>query len=138
MISTRIFAISTLWALLSVPLSGAEDLSKYRGFQFGMNLPAVVKQTDMKPSEARVVHQRPELIQELDWQPVRYPGSSPEADSVKGILFSFCNGELFRMVVSYDRFKTEGLTAADMIEAISAQYGTATTPDAEKIGRAHV
>jgi hypothetical protein len=52
---------------------------------------------------------------------------------VKGILFSFCNGELFRMVVNYDRCKTEGLTDADMIEAISANYGTATRPAAEII-----
>ena len=49
----------------------------------------------------------------------------------KEILVSFYNGELFRIVVNYDPYKTEGLTAEDMIEAISARYGTATRPVAE-------
>ena len=43
------------------------------------------------------------------------------------------NGQLFRMVVSYDRSRTEGMTVEDMIEAISANYGTGTTPAAELI-----
>ena len=132
MISARILAIS-IWAVSSASLLYARDLSRYREFEFGMNLPAVVKLVGMNLSEARVIHQRPELIQELDWQPGLLPGSSPEADPVKGILFSFCNGELFRMVVNYDRYKTDGLTAQDMIEAVSANYGTATKPAAEII-----
>jgi hypothetical protein len=98
-----------------------------------MNLPAVVKLVSMNSSEARVIHQRPALIQELDWQPTRYPGSLPDADPVKGIVFSFCNGELFRMVVNYDRYKTEGLTAEDMIQGISTKYGAATRPTADII-----
>src|SRR5712692_3903559 len=132
MISARIFAIPILWTVLSATSLGAGDLSRYREFQFGTNVLAVVKQAGVAPSEAKVIHQRPAVIQELEWQPNRYPGSSP-ADSVKSIQFSFCNGDLFRMVVNYDRYKTEGLTAEDMIEAISSQYGTATTPDAEII-----
>ena len=36
------------------------------------------------------------------------------------------------MVVNYDRYRTEGLTDEDMVEAISAKYGTATRP-ADKI-----
>ena len=95
MISARMLAISITWAVLSTPLLWAGVLTRYREFQFGMNLPAVVKLVGMNSSEARVIHQRPELIQELDWQPGRFPGSSPEADPVKGILFSFCNGELY-------------------------------------------
>ena len=45
-----------------------QDLSSYRGFQLGMSLDAVAQQTGIV-SEARVVHQRPELIQELTWEP---------------------------------------------------------------------
>jgi hypothetical protein len=78
MISARILAISISWAVLSAsPSLCAEDLSMYREFQFGMNLPAVVKPLGINSSEARVIHQRPELIQEPDWQPSRSPGSSP-------------------------------------------------------------
>jgi len=132
MISAHILTLSIPWTLLAASLACAADLSRYRDFQFGMNLPAVVKIVSMSPSEAKVIHQRPALIQDLDWPLGRYLRSSPaDAGPVKDILFSFCNGELFRMVVNYDRYKTEGLTAEDMIDGISAKYGTATRPTAE-------
>ncbi len=115
------------------PWIDTPDLSRYREFQFGMNLLAVAKQADVKPSEARVIHQRPAVIQELEWRPSRSIGSSPQGDPVKEVLFSFYNGELFRMVVNYDQLKTEGLTDEDMVEAISAKYGTATRPEAKII-----
>src|SRR5713226_10741096 len=101
---------------VSTPLIYAQDLSRYREFQFGMNLLAVAKQADMKPSEARMIHQRPAVIQELEWRPPRSLGSSPQADPVSEVLFSFYNGELFRMVVNYDRYRTEGLTDEDVVE----------------------
>jgi hypothetical protein len=118
---------------VSAPLSYPRDLSRYREFQFGMDLLAVAKQADVEPSEARVVHQRPALIQELEWRPQRALGPSSEADPVKEVLFSFYNGELFRVLVNYDQSKTEGLTDEDMVEAISAQYGIATKPTAKII-----
>ena len=37
------------------------------------------------------------------------------------------------MVVNYDQHRTDGLTDEDMVEAISARYGTATRPDAKII-----
>jgi hypothetical protein len=120
-------------AVLSASLLCAGELSSYREFQLGASLQAIAKQTEMKPSDARVVHQRPELIQELEWQPRRLPGPSSELDSVDQILFTFYNGQLFRMLVSYDRRRTEGLTLDDMIEVISAKYGPSTRGDAEII-----
>ena len=132
MISARIVAISISWAVLSAPLIHAQDLSRYREFQFGMNLPAIAKQVHLEPSTAKVIHRRPALIQELTWQPQFYPTSS-QADPVRTISFSFYNGELFRIVVNYDRYKTEGLSTEDVVEAISAKYGTATKPAAEVV-----
>jgi len=44
------------------------------------------------------------------------------------MVFSFFNEKLFRIVVTYDREKIAGLTEKDLIENISATYGTATTP----------
>lgn len=120
-------------AQVLAPLTYAQDLSKYREFQFGMNLLAVAKQADVKPTEARVVHQRPALIQELEWRPQRSLSASPETDTVKEVLFSFYNGELFRIMVNYDQYKTEGLTDEDMVEAISSRYGVATKPAAKII-----
>ncbi len=128
MISTRSLAISISWAVLSIPLIYAQDLSRYREFQFGMDLPAVAKQAEVKLSEARMIHQRPAVIQELEWRPQRSLASLPHTDSVKDVLFSFYNGELFQMLVTYDQSRTEGLTDEDMVEAISARYGRATRP----------
>ena len=131
MISVRILALSIVWAALSAPLSYAQDLSRYREFQFGTGLPAIAKQVQMKPSEAKAIHQRPAVIQELEWRAHNFLGSSSPADSVKDILFSFYNGELFRIVVTYEPDRSEGMTAEDIIEALSAKYGAATRPVAE-------
>jgi hypothetical protein len=106
----------------------AEDLSKYRDFRLGADLAAIVKQTGATPSQIKVVDGRPALVQELAWRP-RLLGSS-STDSVQEVAFTFFNGALFRIVVQYDRYKTEGMTAADMIDAISAAYGSATIPTA--------
>jgi hypothetical protein len=97
-----------------------------------MNLDALAIQTNVKPSEAKILHQRPAMIQELWWQR-SFGRPSHETDPVREVIFSFYNGELFRMVVNYDRYRTEGLTDEDMIEGISAQYGSATRPTAETV-----
>jgi hypothetical protein len=93
----------------------------------------IAKQAEMQPSEARVIHQRPAVIQELEWRPQHSLAYSPQADPVQEVLFSFYNGDLFRMVVNYDQIRTEGLTDEDMVEAISAMYGTATQPAAKVV-----
>jgi hypothetical protein len=118
---------------VSAPLTYTRDLSRYRQFQFGMNLLAVAKQANVDPSEVRVVHQRPALIQELEWRPQRPLDVSSDVDPVKEVLFSFYNGRLFRMLVNYDEYKTEGLTDEDRVEAMSAKYGAATRPAAKII-----
>jgi hypothetical protein len=98
-----------------------------------MNLLDVAKKADMKPSEAKGIYQRPAVIQELDWRPPSSYSTSAKGDPVREVLFSFYNGDLYRMVVSYDKERTEGLTDEDMIESISAKYGTPTTPVAKVI-----
>ena len=131
MTSVRHIAILMLWAALAAPAIHAQDLSRYREFQFGAGLPAIAKQVRMQPAEARVIHRRPAVIQELEWRPPISFASSPRAESVRDILFSFYNGELFRIVVTYDPERTAGMTAEDLVEAVSAKYGTATRPVAE-------
>jgi len=61
--------IPILCAAFGASLFGATDLSTYRGMQFGMDLAAAAKQSDMKVTDAKAVHERPDLIQEIDWQP---------------------------------------------------------------------
>jgi len=104
------------------------DLSRYREFRLGMTLPAVAKQTDMELSDATIIHQRPVLIQEMDWRLPPTLDSSSAPDPVESIVFSFYSGELFRMAVNYAVDRTEGLSEADLIKAISATYGAAARP----------
>jgi hypothetical protein len=132
MISLRIIAISVFGAALSAPPAYSQDLSRYREFQLGTNLPAVAEQIRLKPSEAKAIHERPAMIQEMEWH-APFTDSSQRAESVGNILFRFYNGELYHIVVTYDRERTEGMTAEDLVEAVSAKYGTATKPDAEII-----
>lgn len=130
---TSLCRVATLmiWSVLVTPMVYSQDLSKYREFQLGSKLAVIAKQVNMKPSEARVTHQRPAIIQELEWQSPIVLAPASRADSVKSLLFSFYNGELFRIVVTYDLTRTEGMTAEDIIEAVSAKYGPATKPTAE-------
>jgi hypothetical protein len=105
----------------------AADLSSYRNFQFGADLSAVARQTGVTDAQAKIIHRRPALIQELPWRPQSL-GATSQAEAAQGVVFSFYNGEMFRIAISYDRHETEGLTADDFIEAISAKYGTAVKP----------
>ena len=124
--------ISCFGALLLIPpMLRAQDLSKYRGFSLGTNLASVLKLSDQKLTDVKTIHARPMLIQELTWWPSSSPGSSSRPDSVEQILFSFSNGELYRISVTYDPTSTEGLTAGDMVKSISANYGPATNVEPE-------
>jgi hypothetical protein len=129
MIGIRLGVIGLLCgAALTV---SAADLSSYRGLKLGMSLAAAAKQSGTKPSDARVLHQRPAVIQEMTWE-LRPPLQvNPKPDPVKDGVLSFVNGELFQVIVTYDRYKVEGMTTDDMIQSISATYGKATTPTAE-------
>jgi hypothetical protein len=109
--------------------SSTTDLSKYRGFQFGASLPAVVKQADADLSQVKVVHSRPALMQEIEWRP-QNRGASSQKEAAKSVVFSFYAGELYRVEVDYDRYETEGMTAQDFIDAVSTMYGAATKPEA--------
>lgn len=109
----------------------AADFSNYRGFQFGTTVATASTQAGVRPSEVRLVHQRPAVIQELDWRISPYQSDTKKSDPVREGLLRFYNGELFQIVTTYDRQRIEGMTEADMVEGISLTYGTATKPAAE-------
>ncbi len=110
--------------LLSAPMTSGQDLSKYRTFSLGMTLSELSKQVGPYSHWTTLVHQRPAVIQELTlWS---LSASRAPIGGVSQILFSFYNGELYRMLVTYDRDATKGLTDDDMVQAVSARYGIAT------------
>jgi hypothetical protein len=124
-------SIALVLILFSASLTSAQDLSKYRNFSFGMSVAGVSKQADRQIAQAEVIHQRPALIEESTWYPPQPFGSSRPPEPVEKVLFSFYNGALYRMLVTYDNSAIKGLTDEDMIAAISAKYGAATRPVAD-------
>jgi hypothetical protein len=120
-------SIVCLVVLLStVSLLRAQDLSKYRHFTLGMSVTKLLERTDRKMTDVKTIHGRPALIQEVNWWPPSGTGTSFRSDGVEQVLFSFYNGELYKISVTYDPPSTAGLTEEDMVKSISAKYGSAT------------
>jgi hypothetical protein len=113
--------------LLTAPMLRAQDFSKYRNFSLGTNLAAVVKHTDQRLIDVKATRNGSLLFQELTWHPANGIGVAYRSESVDELDFSFYKGELYKMVVTYDRASTEGLTADDMVKSIAAKYGPATS-----------
>ena len=127
-LNARSVAVSACAVILcAAHIAGAQDLSRYRDIAFGSSVSSVVAVTGASTGAVKVIHQRPALIQELAWRPqysVGRPGERIEA--VKEVTFRFHDGQLFRITVVYDARLVEGLTNADLIDAVSAVYGPAT------------
>src|SRR5216684_1535078 len=123
-ISSSILCLGAV--LLAAPALRGQDFSKYRDFSLGTSLASVLKHTDKKSTDVNVTHAGRPLFQELTWWPPNIPGTSYRSDTVEQILFSFYNGELYKISVTYDRTSTEGLTSEDMVKSISTKYGPAT------------
>src|SRR5258708_34937548 len=97
----RSVVVALAMILLSAPVIHGQDFSKNRNFSFGTRLASVSQQDDRQPIDAEVIHQQPALIQELTWYPPQPYGSSRPAEPVGQKLFSFCNRDLYRLVVYY-------------------------------------
>jgi hypothetical protein len=119
------FVALLVWA----PMLDAQtaDLSKYRGFSIGTSVTVVLNRTGQKLEEVTALSERPALIQQLTWWPGTLPGTPMHKDAVEHIVFYFFNDALYKISVTYDRTATEGLTPADMIESLSAKYGSPTS-----------
>jgi len=112
--------------LLSAPLVFAQELSSYRKFSLGTSLAEITKQVGPYSHWTTVIHQRPAVIQEMTFWSLNSSPSRVGVDPVSQVLFSFYNGELYRIAVTYDRDATEGMTDEDMVKAVSARYGVGT------------
>lgn len=131
--NARLINVLPLALVVFAPLLSGADLSTYRGFQLGMTLTSAVKHSGMDPSEVTITQQHPAQIEELAWIPERFSDSAGQMDPVKQVLFTFYNGQLFRIVVDYDAEKTEGMSIQDMIDGTSVRYGAATRPAAQTL-----
>lgn len=113
----------------------AEEPFRYREFQLGSDLASIAKLTGATPSGARVVHARPAVMKDLEWRPRHFSGGlTAAADPVDLMLFRFYDDQLFMVVVDYDRRRTEGMSPADMISAITAIYGPISQVPSRTLG----
>jgi hypothetical protein len=126
----HVFVVTGIAVVLSLSGLSGQTSPHYRDFMLGSTLSTVSAQVKASAADVRPIHQRPALIQDLSWRAPYFVGNSnePRKDPVQQITFSFYNDQLFRMAIDYDRQRTEGLTDADMIGALSEVYGPATTP----------
>jgi hypothetical protein len=124
MIRARALAISVFGVLLTAHPLYAQEISRYREVEMGSPLLSVAGLSGLTPADAKLIHQRPAIIQDLEWRlRSSVNGSTIQDDPVQDVVFSFYNDQLFRIVVNYDRDRTLGLTDTDLIEALSAVYG---------------
>jgi hypothetical protein len=122
MIRLRALVVLSCLVLASA-LVQAQELGQYRDVRLGSNLVTVATANGLTPANARVIHRRPSTMQDLEWRPPFLGGSGVGDDPVREITFSFYDDQLFRIVVNYNRQRTEGLTDTDLIGALTAVYG---------------
>jgi hypothetical protein len=121
----RTAAIAAVVGVLCVSALHAETGAAYHGFLLGADLPSVAALANLSVAQAVTTHERPVLLQQLEWRKAFPMSGVPAAESepVSRITFSFYRGELFKMMIDYDRDRTAGLTDSDLTAAISTTYG---------------
>jgi hypothetical protein len=121
--SARSLIIAVGLILLCGQVTSAQDMSRYRVYVLESSLDSVVAASGARAADAKTLHVRPAIIQDLEWRAPYVGSRTTLADPVREIVFTFYNDALYQVVVSYDRDRTEGLTNRDIIESISAVYG---------------
>jgi hypothetical protein len=120
--SARLLLVAAV-VVFSSQAGSAQDLSRYRGYVLESSLESVVAASGARAADTKTLHKRPATIQELEWLAPYVSSGSQMADPVRGAVFGFFNGALYRIVVRYERDRTDGLTNADVIESLTGIYG---------------
>jgi hypothetical protein len=116
-------SISVLCASVS---AASPVLSRYRAVSLGDSVQTVVEQLQVAASDVKVLHDRPALVQELTWRARPFvSGATIAADPLAEMVLTFYLGRLARIVATYDRERTTGLTDPDLEELLSEVYGVA-------------
>jgi hypothetical protein len=108
-----------------IPATAAESvLAHYRGMTLGEPLQAVVDRLQLTPADVKTVHAQPALVQQVTWRPRPFnSGVTPTVESIAEMLLTFHAGQLAQIAVTYERTRTQGLTDADLREALEGSYG---------------
>jgi hypothetical protein len=116
--------------ILGGQLAFAQDISRYRGYVLESSLDAVVLASGGRPADVKTLHARPATIQQLEWRAPYADSRDTQADPVRDITFTFYNDALYQVIVNYDPNRTAGLTDSDIVESLSAAYGSPTLASA--------
>jgi len=128
--SRVLLSVALLATAFAFPVASAEPVfSHYRGVTLGDSVEAVVGHLNATEADVKVVHARPTLVQQISWRPRRLiSGTNSEPDPMAEMVLTFHLGRLARIAVIYERERTQGLTDADLNEALSGVYGTSMLP----------
>jgi hypothetical protein len=119
----RTLAMTVAGVVLAASLAHGQDRARYRDYQLGGDVPSISALSGVARSEIKTLHERPAVMQELQWRRRYSATGAAQTDPVQQIVFSFYNDQLSKMVVDYDHDRTAGMTDLDMIEGISQAYG---------------
>jgi hypothetical protein len=133
-LATRTVTIVVLGLVLSTRGLQGQDRLPYRDLQLGGDLPSVSALGSVAASDVITIHQRPAVVQKLERRPRYFMSGSmaSQNDPVRQIVFTFSNDQLTKMVVDSDRAQTASMTDADLIDAISTEYGPSSKPAVKK------
>ena len=125
----RLVAVSLFVAASSVSLFGAQTRTFYRTYRMGDDQLTISRQIGV-PSAPGTMAGSPGTVQDLKWRSqYAHRGDARPGDPVARLVFSFYEDQLFRIVIDYASDRTEGMTEADMVAAVSHVYG----PPAKRI-----
>ena len=130
--NARVGWVALVLVFVLIPELGlAQDRLDYRAFVLESSVDAVVSASGARAADTKVLHERPAMIQEIEWRAPYAPAASAAVDPVRTILFSFCDNALYQLLVTYDLGRTDGLSNSDIIASLSSTYG-APVPGASR------
>ena len=123
-ISVRRVVLTLLFSAMSASQLGAQGHPRYRTYQMGDDVLTISQQLGVPAPAGLLMPPGLGAVVELRWrsQYVRR-GVAPSSDPVASLVFSFFENQLFRIVIDYAPDRTEGMTEADVVAAVSRIYG---------------
>jgi len=101
----------------------AQDLTRYRTHVLGAQVTEVIAASGARPEDVKTQHERPAMLQTLEWRPPYTRSDADDADPVESVTFAFVDGQLYEIAVEYDRARIAALTTGDLVAGVAAVYG---------------
>ena len=114
--------VVALLCLATYPSVGAQPRTDYRTYRMGDDVMAIARQIAL-PVPAAMARRVRGPVLELRWRVQYVRGGTPSNDPVALLVFSFYDDRLFQIVIDYSPDRTDGMTEADMVAAMSRVYG---------------